>query len=110
MITTFDEYQEATAKTAIYPKDRAMEYLLCGLASEVGELLGKWKKIIRDNDGVLKPEKRMELLKELGDCYWYSSELATILQATMQEVANINIDKLTKRKENNTLQGSGDNR
>ena len=44
LITTLKEYQKATAETAIYPKEKAIEYCLLGLGSEVGECQGKYKK------------------------------------------------------------------
>ena len=33
-------YQDWTKTTAVYPEEKAEEYLMLGLASEVGELLG----------------------------------------------------------------------
>ena len=110
MIETFNEYQKATSETAIYPKDKAIEYLLLGLCSEAGECAGKYKKILRDNDGVVTPEKRAELIFELGDVKWHISELANTLGTTLEEIATNNIFKLKQRKANNTISGSGDNR
>jgi hypothetical protein len=45
-----DDYQDQSAKTAIFPKEEALNYLILGLCSEAGELAGKLKKIIRDNN------------------------------------------------------------
>jgi len=36
----FNEYQELAHKTAVYPEERAFNYVIMGLVSEVGELTG----------------------------------------------------------------------
>ena len=110
MITEFQEYQSATHKTAIYPKEKAVEYCVLGLLGEAGEIANKYKKVIRDNDGVITEEKVDQLFDELGDVLWYISELSTNLGIKLEEVAQYNIHKLLLRKTNNTLSGSGDNR
>ena len=46
--TNFDQYQDFTDETAIYPEDKGLEYTALGLASEAGEFAGKVKKWIRD--------------------------------------------------------------
>lgn len=107
---TFNEYQEFTATTAIYPPHKALEYCALGLAGEAGEFAGKVSKVIRDNGGKVTPEVRLELLKELGDVQWMLSELATYLDSSLESVVNMNIEKLSSRRERNVLQGSGDNR
>ena len=43
-------YKKFTQDTAQYPKEREMDYLMIGLANEVGELLGKYKKMIRGDE------------------------------------------------------------
>jgi len=43
----FDEYQDWTDSTAIYPEDKALEYVALGLVNEAGEFAGKVKKILR---------------------------------------------------------------
>ena len=47
----FETYKEWTRTTAVYPKDIEEQYLVLGLANEVGEFLGKCKKELR-GDGV----------------------------------------------------------
>ena len=47
---------------------------------------------------------------ELGDCLWYIAAICRDLGLNMGDVAADNLAKLKKRKENNTLHGSGDNR
>ena len=47
----FNEYQQAAAKTAIYPQRMAVVYPTLGLAGETGEVAEKVKKTFRDNEG-----------------------------------------------------------
>tara|TARA_B100000927_G_scaffold290299_1_gene288779 strand:- start:1691 stop:2170 length:480 start_codon:yes stop_codon:yes gene_type:complete len=107
---TFNEYQEFTKQTAIYPQNRALEYLCLGLASEAGEVAGKLKKIIRDEDGQVSSESNRKMAKEIGDVLWYCARLVDELGGSLSEVAEQNIDKLISRKNRDTLGGSGDNR
>ena len=60
----FANYQLRTSQTAIYPSDKALEYLALGLVSEAGEVAGKVKRIIRDHDSVLNEETKEKLLAE----------------------------------------------
>lgn len=101
----FNEYQRAAAKTAIYPgiANEALSYLALGLASEAGEVAGKIKKRIRDG-------YELTTSYELGDCLWYVAQLATELGVPLENIANHNLDKLSKRQERGTLGGSGDDR
>ncbi len=102
----FDAYQDFTDTTAIYPDEEAVEYLMYGLVSEVGELAGKLKKEIRD-----KTEFSQEdFVKELGDVLWYVSELASANGVYLSDVAKTNVEKLSSRKERNVIGGSGDDR
>ncbi|MCA9335000.1 nucleoside triphosphate pyrophosphohydrolase family protein [Candidatus Saccharibacteria bacterium] len=81
-----------------------------GLSDESGEVLGKFKKLLRDKQGVLEDNDKKEIMKELGDVLWYVNSVAHLLGYTLDDVAQSNIDKLASRKERGTLQGSGDNR
>lgn len=73
---TPQEYLEFTRTTAarstsgISDEDWAT-YVRLGLISEVGEVAGQVKRIIRDDGGVLTAERREKLLDELGDVLWY---------------------------------------
>ncbi len=102
-----NEYQESCKATAIYPKAVGVGYCTLGLVSEAGEVAGKLKKALRDAGGDLDPEV---VASELGDVLWYVAMLAHELGYTLNELAAMNLDKLTGRKERGTLGGSGDNR
>lgn len=111
---TFSDYQDATKETAIYPEAGtgsvlALAYVGLGLG-ETGEVQGKLKKVIRDNNGHLTDEVREALIGELGDVLWYAARLADELDVELDLVAQENINKLLSRKERGVLGGSGDNR
>jgi NTP pyrophosphatase (non-canonical NTP hydrolase) len=108
--TSFTEYEELAIKTAIYPHKgtghtEALTYTALGLCGEAGEYAEKVKKYIRD--GYFDPTAAV---KELGDVLWYITAAARELGISLESVALINLEKLKARKENNTLQGSGDER
>ena len=109
-IMDFNQYQFQTSLTATYPQERALEYLVLGLTSEAGEVAGKYKKIIRDNEGQFTPELTEALLDEIGDVLWYCSELASQLKTNLGAVAAKNVTKLQSRKQRGAIGGSGDNR
>jgi NTP pyrophosphatase (non-canonical NTP hydrolase) len=107
----FNDYQTQAKTTAKYPDvENNLYYPALGLGGEVGEIQNKIKKIMRDNEGILKEEVRQDLISELGDVLWYCAALASELKVDLDEVARRNVDKLASRKERGTLHGSGDNR
>src|SRR5512133_2469461 len=83
-------------------------YALLNLCSEVGELQGLIAKTIRD--GVDTENYPTLLKKELGDILWCLSAVCLDNGYHLEDVAKTNLDKLAKRKEAGTLDGSGDNR
>lgn len=105
MARDIDTYQEFTRSTAIYPKEKALEYLALGLASEAGEVAGKLKKLIRDGN-----IKKKDLMAEVGDVLWYSVRLLDELGYTASACLIHNRDKLIDRSNRSVIQGSGDNR
>jgi NTP pyrophosphatase (non-canonical NTP hydrolase) len=111
-------YQEFVRESAIFPKRLGIIYCALKLAGEAGEVSEKIGKAIRDNGAydevtgelVLAPEKRLDLLKELGDVTWYITALAAELGSTLEEVIETNVEKLQSRRARGVIQGSGDNR
>ena len=83
---------------------------LLGLVGETGEIAEKFKKIYRDRKGVFTAEDEKEMTKELGDVLWYMSVICTYLGISLQDVAELNIEKLQSRQKRGMLKGSGDNR
>lgn len=107
----FNEYQKKAWKTAIYPnKCRNVYYPAMGLAGESGEILNKVSKIMRDDEGCITEQRRIELKKEIGDLLWYVAALANELRIDLNDIAEENIKKLELRKERGVLKGSGDER
>ncbi|MCS6961908.1 MAG: nucleoside triphosphate pyrophosphohydrolase family protein [Deltaproteobacteria bacterium] len=107
----FSEYQKKSRKTAIYPNlGNNYVYPLLGLAGETGEIFEKFKKLIRDNNGVISNEFKEAITLELGDILWYVSNLCSELKISLEEVAKKNLEKLFARKKRGKLHGSGDYR
>lgn len=107
----FDEYQQLSRKTALYPTvGKNFVYPTLGLAGEVGEVVEKVKKTFRDDGGRMTESRKEEIKKELGDVLWYLAQISTELKFSFSDVAKGNINKLKSRKERGTLHGSGDNR
>ena len=103
---TATEYQDKAKVTAIFPKEKALEYLALGLSSESGEVAGKIKKIIRDKSK-LNPN---DIGAEIGDVLWYCALLADELKLNLGKIMENNIEKLHSRKARGVIGGSGDNR
>ena len=105
------DYQERSRATAVYPGVGAnLLYPTLGLCGEAGAVAEKIKKMVRDDAGVLSPERREALAKELGDVLWYVAQLATEAGLDLDAVAAGNLDKLLSRRERDVLRGSGDDR
>ena len=108
---TPNDYQTAALRTAIYPgMGQNFIYPCLGLVGEAGEVAEKVKKIIRDGDGTLTDPDRDKIALELSDVCWYLAVLAFELDYTLEEIMQMNLDKLNSRKERGVLAGSGDNR
>lgn len=71
------EFANWTITTARYPEagtgsQAEVEYLLLGLAGEVGEVLNAYKKVLRDNAST------DPVIKELADVCWYAARLMVV--------------------------------
>jgi NTP pyrophosphatase (non-canonical NTP hydrolase) len=105
------DYQQRSRVTAVYPDAGAnLTYPALGLCGEAGECAEKVKKAIRDDGGVLTPERRDALAAEIGDVLWYVAQLATEAGLDLDEIAGANLEKLLSRQRRNVLSGSGDQR
>lgn len=104
------EYQRRSRRTAEYPREAWLAYPALGLAGEAGEVAEHAKKAIRDDAGEVSAERRAAMAKELGDVLWYVSQLASELGLDLDEIAQVNLDKLRSRQRRGVLSGSGDER
>jgi NTP pyrophosphatase (non-canonical NTP hydrolase) len=90
-------YQDRAAKTDRNPGagEQARMIPLAGLASETGELLGEYKKYLRDGESHRVFKER--LAEEVGDLLWYLSNVATKFGLDLAEVAQQNLAKCEGR-------------
>lgn len=114
-VTKLDDYQEKIIKTDTFKETSnvlhpGMLEKIMGLTGEAGEVSDKFKKIIRDKNGVISDEDREALVKELGDTLWYIASISRYLGVPLSEVAEKNVEKLYGRLKRGTLAGDGDNR
>lgn len=114
-IPTIDEYAKKAIATLIGTHEygevdaRLMAQVL-GLVGESGEVAEKFKKLVRDKQGILTDDDRTEILKELGDVLWYVNAVAHLLGSSLEGVAQMNNQKLASRQARQQLHGQGDNR
>ena len=100
-----DDYQDSAASFCL-PQSCNITYLTLGLVGEAGDIAEKVKKNIRDGTAT----DDQALAKELGDVLWYVANLSLEIGYTLSEITDLNIDKLSSRKERGKLGGSGDDR
>ena len=103
---TMDTYQQQAKATAVYPEVKADQYLIAGLAGEVGELASIFAKHWR-GDGDLNHDHAKA---ELGDVLWFVAMLAEQLDTDLSTIAQNNLNKLADRANRGKLKGNGDNR
>jgi NTP pyrophosphatase (non-canonical NTP hydrolase) len=90
-------YQERARKTDRNPgtDEQARMIPLAGLASETGELLGEYKKYLRDGESHQLFKER--LAEEVGDLLWYVANVATKFGLDLALVAEQNLAKCEGR-------------
>jgi NTP pyrophosphatase (non-canonical NTP hydrolase) len=90
-------YQERAKKTDRNPgtDEQSRMIPLAGLASETGELLGEYKKYLRDGESHKLFKER--LAEEVGDLLWYVANVATKFGLDLAEVAQQNLAKCEGR-------------
>ena len=89
-----NEYQALAARTVnqkLEPVQVAF-HALHGMVGEIGEIHSLYQKTYQGHE--LKEE---HLKKELGDLLWFISEYCMAMGWTLEEVAQMNIDKLKAR-------------
>ena len=89
------EYQNLSMRTCSNPYDRPndrMNHAVSGLTSEAGEVAGIMQKVYQGH-----PFDVEHVKKELGDCLWMIAEACEALGFSMDDVMQLNIDKLKAR-------------
>lgn len=126
---TLNEYQQRAMTTRMASCNN-FAYMFINLVGEVGEFASKIGKAIRKkqlcigNDAEsnilaiengslsadMRPVLDAELKKEAGDILWQLSGLCDVMGWMLEEVAQMNLDKLASRQKRGVIDGSGDNR
>ena len=116
---TLKEYQDL-AMTTCLDASKNFSYMALNLIGEVGEFASKVGKAIRKEQVIINDnqlvfdefptciEQENELKKEAGDILWQLSGLCSIMGWSLEDVAQMNLDKLAARKAIGTIDGNGD--
>lgn len=94
------EYQQWVDRDAASKRviELGLMYAGLGIAGEAGEVADEVKKRLRDDTlDPLSDEDRTKILEEVGDVLWYICRIANALDASVQEIQNINVSKITAR-------------
>lgn len=89
------EYQKLAMRTCSIPYNKKNDKLchaVFGLTSEAGEVAGILQKVYQGHEIDFE-----HLKKELGDCLWMIAEACDVIGTTLDEVMEMNINKLKKR-------------
>lgn len=105
---TLNGYQQLAATFAEKAIADDLTYMALGVAGESGEIANKLKKVLRGD--MTLHDARPALVAECADTLWYVSQLARVLGYTLEEIAAMNIEKLSSRAERGLIQGQGDTR
>jgi NTP pyrophosphatase (non-canonical NTP hydrolase) len=88
----------------------AVSYTVLGLIGEAGELANTYKKVMRDDNYIITPDRMERMAGEIGDVLWYAARLSDELGLNLNVIALDNLFKLKDRQKRGTLPGSGDTR
>ena len=89
------EYQKLAMRTCSIPyddKQGRLHHAVFGLTSEAGEVAGIMQKVFQGHEF-----DKEHMKKELGDCLWMIAEACEALDFSMDDVMQLNIDKLKAR-------------
>lgn len=129
-----NKYQEQAMKTCMESSNN-FAYMFLNLVGEVGEFASKVAKAIRKEQMSIgnvpvegeDPEWQKNKLfyqmtreeateledglkKEAGDILWQLSGLCTVMEWSLDEIAQLNLEKLASRQQRGKINGDGDNR
>lgn len=118
-----NEYQKRAMETCM-ESSKNFTYMTYGLMAEVGEIadkVAKWKRkgiaridsdylVFNTSDEAEAREHLTELMHEVGDVMWFVSGLCSVCGYNLNDVGDMNLDKLHSRQERGVIDGRGDNR
>ena len=119
-----NEYQKR-AMTTCMDSCENFSYMMLNLVGEVGEFASKVAKSIRKDKAIFGKngdlslchqdshfglEMEEELKKEAGDILWQLSGLCEIMDWKLEDIAEMNLEKLASRAKRGVISGDGDNR
>ena len=119
-----NDYQQK-AMTTCMESSNNFSYMFLNLVGEVGEFASKVAKALRKETGMMdgsnfyyykhqdeglpsSQECYAELKKEAGDILWQLAGVCSVMGWSLDEIAQMNLDKLAARKAVGTIDGSGD--
>ena len=119
-----NQYQEQAMTTCMESSNNFC-YMFLNLVGEVGEFASKVAKALRKETGMMDgpnfhyykfqdegmpsaKELSDELKKEAGDILWQLSGLCSVMGWSLEEIAQMNLNKLAARKVAGTIDGNGD--
>lgn len=102
-LATYSEWVEDKIITA--GETRLVENTL-GLVGEAGEVAEKIKKNFRDKNKF----NAEDIALEMGDVVFYVTALGNYLGFSLDEIIQMNVNKLDSRQARGVIQGNGDKR
>lgn len=96
---TLNEYSQAALKflnNDIQNQNDKLNLAALGLTGQSGQFADAWKKIYYHKHDI----NINQLSLQLGDILWYIVVAAKALNLTLEDIAKLNIDKLSKRYPN----------
>ena len=118
-----NEYQRKAMSTCTRSSAN-FAYMFLNLVGEVGEFSSKIAKAIRKERAAIKSNDlsiyidslqtvgdwENETKKELGDILWQLAGVCDIMGWHLEDIAQMNLDKLASRADRGVIIGEGDNR
>jgi len=108
---TYDlkEYQEKIKEWDMYPDSVKPGIYIFGIVGELGEVANKYKKVFRDHGGQLE-QRQKDYALEIGDILWYLTRLCNYMGFSLEEILDMNLEKLQSRFNRGKIHGDGDQR
>lgn len=89
-----EEYMKFQKSTEV--KEFDLKYMALGLGGEVGEVLNEIKKLERDDNNIMTPQRKLKIIEEMGDVLWYMSAMCNRLDTNFNELIKHNKNKLVE--------------